>query len=70
MIRVLTSLAAFFLCAAVPAQAQTYPDRPVRILVPYAPGGITDIAARLVGAKLSEMWGQQVVVENSPVATG
>ncbi len=70
MIRVLTSLAALFLCAAVPAQAQTYPDRPVRILVPYAPGGITDIAARLVGAKLSEMWGQQVVVENKPGGNG
>ena len=46
------------------AKAQTYPDRPVRILVPYAPGGITDIAARVLGARLGEVWGHQVVVEN------
>jgi tripartite-type tricarboxylate transporter receptor subunit TctC len=69
MHRVLIALALF--CSfALSAQAQTYPDRPVRILVPYAPGGITDIAARLVGAKLSEMWGQQVVVENKPGGNG
>jgi tripartite-type tricarboxylate transporter receptor subunit TctC len=69
MHRVLIALG--LLCSfAFSAQAQTYPDRPVRILVPYAPGGITDIAARLIGAKLSEMWGQQVVVENKPGGNG
>lgn len=50
--------------------AQTYPDRPVRILVPYAPGGITDIAARVLGAKLGEAWGHQVVVENRSGGNG
>jgi tripartite-type tricarboxylate transporter receptor subunit TctC len=52
------------------ANAQTYPDRPVRILVPYAPGGITDIAARVLGAKLGEAWGHQVVVENRSGGNG
>jgi tripartite-type tricarboxylate transporter receptor subunit TctC len=52
------------------ANAQTYPDRPVRILVPYSPGGITDIAARVLGAKLGEYWGHQVVVENRPGGNG
>jgi tripartite-type tricarboxylate transporter receptor subunit TctC len=52
------------------SNAQTYPDRPVRILVPYAPGGITDIAARILGAKLGEAWGHQVVVENRAGGNG
>jgi tripartite-type tricarboxylate transporter receptor subunit TctC len=56
-------------CTA-PAQAQNYPAKPIHILVPYAPGGITDIAARIVGAKLTEIWGQQVVVENKPGGNG
>jgi tripartite-type tricarboxylate transporter receptor subunit TctC len=69
MFRMIT-VAAFFVALAAPVNAQNFPDRPVRILVPYAPGGITDIAARLVGAKLGEYWGRQVVVENRPGGNG
>lgn len=51
---------------ASPAFAQTWPARTVRIIVPYAAGGNTDYTARTVAAKVSEMWGQQVVVDNRP----
>jgi tripartite-type tricarboxylate transporter receptor subunit TctC len=56
--------------ATGPLFAQDYPARPIRILSPYSPGGISDIAARIVGGKLTEAWGQQVIVENRPGGNG
>ena len=61
---------ALVVLGATPALAQTYPTKPIHILVPYAPGGIADIASRILGAKLTEAWGQQVLVENKPGGNG
>jgi len=61
-------LAALMLAAA--AQAQSWPAKPVRFIVPFAPGGANDISARTIGQKLSEMWGQSVVIENRGGAGG
>ncbi|MPZ56786.1 MAG: tripartite tricarboxylate transporter substrate binding protein [Rhizobiales bacterium] len=55
-------------CGTPVAEAQTYPQKPVRIIVPQAAGGATDLMARAVGQRLSATWGQQVVVENKPGA--
>lgn len=63
---------AAFACAmlAGPAFAQGYPNRPVTLIVPYAPGGLPDTVARVIGQKLGEKWGQAVVIENKPGGNG
>src|SRR5712671_51542 len=52
------------------ASAQPYPNKPVRILVPYAAGGAVDVLARTIGQSLGKTWGQQPVIENRPGAGG
>jgi tripartite-type tricarboxylate transporter receptor subunit TctC len=56
------------LAALAGAQGQPYPNRPVKLIVPFAPGGFTDVVARVVGQKLSASMGQQFVIENRPGA--
>jgi tripartite-type tricarboxylate transporter receptor subunit TctC len=56
------------LCAG--AFAQNFPVKPIRIIVPFPPGGTSDILSRLIGPKLTEKWGQQVIVESRPGANG
>ena len=62
--------ALFSLAAGTIANAEPFPTRPVRILVPYAAGGAVDVLARTLGQSLAKTWGQQPVVENRPGAGG
>ncbi len=69
-----TAISAIALCAAAlvlsPALVQAFPDRPITIIVPSSPGGSTDLMARIMGQKLTERWGQPVVISNVPGAGG
>ena len=65
-----TWLGASLLACACVAGAQTFPDKPVRVVVPWPAGGITDVVGRAIGQRLSEVWGQQVVVDNRAGAGG
>ncbi|MBI5909050.1 MAG: tripartite tricarboxylate transporter substrate binding protein [Betaproteobacteria bacterium] len=68
----LLSTAAALLAFALPQMlsAQTYPNKPIRVVIPYAAGGGGDIVGRTIGAKLSEAWGQQILIDNKPGAGG
>jgi tripartite-type tricarboxylate transporter receptor subunit TctC len=64
------ALAVILSLAAAEAAAQSWPARPVRVIVAFSPGGVTDVIARVVAPKLAELWGQGVVVENRAGAGG
>ncbi len=64
------SLALASFAESATAQGSPYPTKPIRLIVPFPPGGSTDILGRALGQKLSEAWGQQVVVDNRPGAGG
>lgn len=64
MLIVFRMILATTLLLSLPAQAQDFPNRQIRIIVPFAPGASTDVIARLVGGKLQSKWGQPVIVEN------
>jgi tripartite-type tricarboxylate transporter receptor subunit TctC len=63
-------LAAMTMPALAAESAQNYPSKPIRLVVPFTPGGSTDILARVIGMKLTEAWGRQVVIDNRPGAGG
>src|SRR3954451_14671659 len=65
-----TLVAVFALCFAAPALAADYPNHTIKIVVPFAAGGGTDVLARIIAQHLNSKWGQPVVVENQPGASG
>jgi tripartite-type tricarboxylate transporter receptor subunit TctC len=65
----LAAIGAFSLVATA-ASAQAYPAKPIRLLVPLSPGGLTDLMTRVVGQKLTETWGQPAIVDTRPGASG
>ncbi len=68
--RILLALSVFALVHFAPAAAQGYPAKPVRLVVPWAAGGTTDILGRILGQKMTEKWGQPVLVDNRGGAAG
>jgi tripartite-type tricarboxylate transporter receptor subunit TctC len=63
-------LFAALFCVTASFAAETYPERPIRVIVPYTAGGSADVFARAVGQKLNEAWNQQIVIDNRPGAGG
>jgi tripartite-type tricarboxylate transporter receptor subunit TctC len=70
LVRIVLVYACAFATLAAPASAQTYPTRPIKLLVSFPPGGASDLIARVIGAALTERLGQPIVVENRPGANG
>jgi tripartite-type tricarboxylate transporter receptor subunit TctC len=68
LVRPMLLAAALFV--AIPVQAQDYPSRPIKVVVPFPPGALTDLLARMVSGKLQARWGQPVIVENRAGAAG
>jgi tripartite-type tricarboxylate transporter receptor subunit TctC len=68
--RIWLSAVAAVIALGTPSQAQTYPDKPVRIIIDSAPGSATDVASRLMAERLGAVWGQQAVIINQPGAGG
>ena len=73
-VRIALTIGLFLSATAAPviarAQASTYPSHPIRMIVPFSPGGTSDTLARILGQKMTEAWGQQVVVDSRPGASG
>ncbi len=70
LLTALLILCAFATAPTVTLAQDAFPNKPVRIVVPYPPGGASDVTARLLGQKLSELWNQPVVIDNRPGANG
>ncbi|HEY5897321.1 MAG TPA: tripartite tricarboxylate transporter substrate-binding protein, partial [Burkholderiales bacterium] len=70
MLKKMVTVTILGLALSALAQAQTYPAKPIRIVIPFPPGNTTDIMSRLIAPKMAERLGQQVIVENRPGASG
>ena len=68
--RPLCAIACAFAFTSLPAAAQTFPQKPIRIIVPYPPGGPSDMQARLIGIELTKAWGQTSVIDNRGGGSG
>ena len=64
MVRFIQIVAAAAIVACTVVQAQTYPNKPIRVIIPYAAGGTADVVGRAIGVKLTEAWGQQILIDN------
>ncbi|MDB5928166.1 MAG: transporter substrate-binding protein, partial [Betaproteobacteria bacterium] len=67
-VALLTACNVTMIAAANAQTAASYPSKPIRLVAPFAPGGGTDVVSRLVSQKLTEAWGQQVIIDNRPGA--